>query len=154
MRPKTGCCCLLSRLHDESRHCGVSAFLVFCRNDDRNEQYEIVDFCGLFPKSFEMNLRTTSFYPLENEQKGCFFNNLLCKNYPLLKIISLIIRKIIKKYKKSAWMWLQCIGKSVFLRSQLRGKRGESPERGRGVWNDWGCSLKEWKDVANTQGFF
>ena len=56
--------------------------------------------------------------------------------------------------KKSLLMCVDRIIKSVFLRSQLRGKRDESrgkEERGK---NGWGCSLKEWKDVANTQGFF
>jgi hypothetical protein len=31
------------------------------------------------------------------------------------------------------------------------GAVSKGKERGDG---DWGCSLKEWKDVANTQGFF
>ena len=56
--------------------------------------------------------------------------------------------------KKSLLMCVDRIIKSVFLRSQLRGKRDEfrgKEERGK---NGWGCSLKEWKDVANTQGFF
>lgn len=43
------------------------------------------------------------------------------------------------------------IEKALFLRSQLRGKRGDPLGRRE---RDWGCSLKEWKDVANTQGFF
>ena len=56
--------------------------------------------------------------------------------------------------KKNTLEPLRCISKSVFLRSQLRGKRDESRGRKREEGSGWGCSLKEWKDVANTQGFF
>ena len=59
--------------------------------------------------------------------------------------------ELVKKSKKSAMEENNGIEKALFLRSQLRGKRGDPLGRRE---RDWGCSLKEWKDVANTQGFF
>ena len=74
---------------------------------------------------------------IENRRKRNFF--------------ALNISVLYKKVKKSASEVNNRIGKTLFLRSQLRGKRGDPLGRGDG---DWDSSLKEWKDVANTQGFF
>jgi hypothetical protein len=76
------------------------------------------------------------------------------KKYNFKNFILLIVSMLNKKIKKSSSEWLNRIRKSVFLRSQLRGKRDESRGRKREEGSGWGCSLKEWKDVANTQGFF
>ncbi len=64
------------------------------------------------------------------------------------------INKIRKKLKKSVLEEANVIFQSVFLRSQLRGKRGNPIRQEKERDDDWECSLKEWKDVANTQGFF
>ena len=65
-------------------------------------------------------------------------------------IISLIHSKLKKKIEKSEKKWVACavcVGKNLFLQSQtttIWGARKEGLSTGE-------CSLKEWRNVANTQ---
>ena len=68
-----------------------------------------------------------------------------------MNFFKLTISEIVKKIKKSTRQVNNGMGKTLFLRSQFERETGRPAEtKGRRL----GCSLKEWKDVANTQGFF
>ena len=65
-------------------------------------------------------------------------------------VYQLFSKKIKKKYVSAiAVYYKKCIF-ALPIRKET-GAVSKGKERGE---IDWGCSLKEWKDVANTQGFF
>ena len=55
-----------------------------------------------------------------------------------------------KKYVRAIAVYFK---KCIFA-VPIERETGRVPREKKREGNGWGCSLKEWKDVANTQGFF
>ena len=69
------------------------------------------------------------------------------------KIILIDNQRVAEKMKKKCPEVLRGKGKPPIFAVPIERETGCKP-RGKEGESDWECSLKEWKDVANTQGFF
>lgn len=110
---------------------------------------KITSFSGKTPKSAHFHLRKR----LKKRSKTGNFRKKRDAGKQKQKLFSLTISELPKKWKKKCPEVLRGKGKPPIFAVPIERETGCKP-RGKEGESDWECSLKEWKDVANTQGFF